>query len=205
MPGLKKNKKLLLLLLPLLMGFALQATQYARAPVEYDYYVVYAKNADIALRPGVDLSPNGLTLIQNSTTQQGYYSLNLGRWAPGYVVNYTDAYRIVNRELFNIRMIGLNFSAASTGADNLRIWISNDTDNDGVGENWVKAWDGTTTVLSGNSYIYVKASSTYGNDGGVANVKIDVVVPETGIGISNGTPEISYTGAMMSWFTSIAF
>ena len=74
-----RNRNILLLLLPMLLGFAFQAKQYARAPTEYDYYLVYAKNADIALKPGLDLSSNGQTLLQNSTSQQGYYSLNLGK------------------------------------------------------------------------------------------------------------------------------
>ena len=60
MPRIGKNKNAMLLLLPLLLAFAFQATQYARAPVEYNYYIVYAKNADIALKPGTDLSPDGL-------------------------------------------------------------------------------------------------------------------------------------------------
>ena len=74
------KRKSLALLLPLLIGFAFQATQYARAPVDYEYYVVYGKNADIALKPGTDLSPNGQTLIQNSSSQEGLYTLSLGKW-----------------------------------------------------------------------------------------------------------------------------
>ena len=202
---MKKNRKMLMLLLPLLMGFALQATQYARAPVEYNYYVVYSKNADIALRPGNDLSPNGQTLIQNSTGQQGYYTMVFGRWGPGYIVNYTDAFRVVNRELFNVRMVGLNFTGVSTGMDYLRIHVQNDTDDDGVGDTWVQAWDGSTTTLSSSNFIYLKASTTYGNDGGSSQVRIDVVIPNSGIGIDNGTPELSYGGTMYQWFTSVDF
>jgi len=198
-----RRRKMLMLLLPLLMGFALQATQYARAPVEYNYYVVYGKNADIALRPGADLSPNGQTLIQNSTGQQGYYTMELGKWGPGYIVNYTDAFRVVNRELFNVRMVGLNFSAAATGMDYLRIFVQNDTDDDGVGDAWVQAWDGSTTTLSASNYVYVKAATTYGNDGGSAAVRVDIALPDSGIGIDNVTPEINYSGIMNAWFTSV--
>ena len=200
-----KNRNTLLLLLPILLGFAFQATQYARAPVEYNYYLVYAKNADIALKPGNDLSPNGQTLIQNSTTQDGFYSMVLGRWAPGYMVNYTDAFRVVNREVFNIKMIGLNFTAGATGNDYLRIRVQNDTDDDGVGDTWVTVWDGASTTLSVDNYIYLKATATYGNDGGSTQVSVDLVIPSTGIGISSGTPELSYSGQLLLWFTSISF
>ena len=199
------KRKSLALLLPLLIGFAFQATQYARAPVDYEYYVVYGKNADIALKPGTDLSPNGQTLIQNSSSQEGLYTLSLGKWGPGYLVNYTDAFRVTNREVFNVRMIGFNFTIASTGGSYLRIYVQNDTDDDGVGDTWIEAWDGTTTILSATSYIYLKAAGTYGNDGGSSQIRVDVVVPDSGIGISNGTPELSYTGRMNLWFTSISF
>jgi len=197
-----------MLLLPLLLGFAFQATQYARAPVEYNYYIVYAKNADIALKPGTDLSPSGTDggkLLHNSTTQQGLYTLTLGKWSPGYVLNYTDAFRVYNREVFNIKMIGFNFTADSTGKDNLRLWVQNDTDNDGAGDAWVRVWDGSSAALNASNYIYIKATSTYGNDGGFAKIRIDLVIPSTGIGLTNLTPELTYTGEMRLWFTSVSF
>jgi hypothetical protein len=197
------KRKSLALLLPLLVGFAFQATQYARAPVDYEYYVVYGKNADIALKPGTDLSPNGQTLIQNSSSQEGLYTLSLGKWGPGYIVNYTDAFRVTNREAFNVRMVGFNFTAASTGGAYLRIYVQNDTDDDGVGDTWIEAWDGTTTVLSPTNFIYFKATATYGNDGGSSQIRIDIVIPSTGVGISQGTPELNYSGQLVCWFTSI--
>ena len=199
------KRKSLALLLPLLVGFAFQATQYARAPVDYEYYVVYGKNADIALKPGTDLSPNGQTLIQNSSGQEGLYTLSLGKWGPGYIVNYTDAFRVTNREVFNVRMIGFNFTAASTGGAYLRISVQNDTDDDGVGDTWIEAWDGTTTVLSPTNFIYFKATATYGNDGGSSQIRIDIVIPSTGVGIDSGTPELNYSGQLVCWFTSITF
>jgi hypothetical protein len=199
------KRKSLALLLPLLVGFAFQATQYARAPVDYEYYVVYGKNADIALKPGTDLSPNGQTLIQNSSSQEGLYTLSLGKWGPGYIVNYTDAFRVTNREAFNVRMVGFNFTAASTGGAYLRIYVQNDTDDDGVGDTWIEAWDGTTTVLSPTNFIYFKATATYGNDGGSSQIRIDIVIPSTGVGISQGTPELNYSGQLVCWFTSITF
>ena len=161
-----RNRNTLLLLLPMLLGFAFQATQYARAPAEYDYYLVYAKNVDIALKPGNDLSSNGLTLLQNSTAQEGLYKLSLGKWGPGYMVNYTDAFRVYNREVFAIRMIGFNFTTGATGGSYLRISIQNDTNGDGVGDAWVTVWDGTSTTLSTSQYIYMKAATIYGDDGG---------------------------------------
>ncbi len=194
-----------MLLLPLLMGFAFQATQYARAPSEYNFYVVYAKSADISLRPGTDLSPNGQTLIQNSTNQEGFYNLTLGQWGPGYVVNYTNAFAVYNREVFNIRMIGFNFSSAATGGEYMRISVKNDTNNDGVGDTWVEVWDGSSTTLTPNYYIYLKAASTYGTDGGYSDVRMDVVVPSTGVGISQGTPQLTYNGQVLLWFTSMEF
>ena len=200
-----KNRNATLLLLPLLLAFAFQATQYARAPIEYNYYVVYAKNADIALRPGNDLSPNGLSLLQNSSGQEGFYSLNLGRWGPGYMINYTDAFSVVNREVFDIRMIGFNFTGDSTGNSYLRIRVMNDTNQDGSGDTWVIVWDGTATTLTVSNYIFIAQSSSYGDDGGENDVAVDLVIPNTGIGISDGTPEINYTGQCQLWFTSIAF
>jgi hypothetical protein len=94
-----KRRKMTLLMLPFLLTYVFQATQYARAPVKYSYYVVYAKNADISITNGTDLAPDGESLLQNSTTQQGLYNLTLGGWGPGYWINYTDAFRIINREL----------------------------------------------------------------------------------------------------------
>jgi hypothetical protein len=32
-----------------------------------------------------------------------------------------------------------------------------------------------------------------------------VAIPDNGIGISGGTPELTYTGRMNLWFTSISF
>jgi hypothetical protein len=199
------GRKRLTLLLPFLLAFTFQATQYARAPVEYNYYVVYAKNADIALRPGTDLSPNGATLLQNATSQEGLYNLTLERWGPGYMVNYTDAFQVCNREVFDIRMIAFNFTGASTGSDYLRIRLQNDTDDDGVGDAWVTVWDGSSTTLSTTNYVYLKAAASYGVDGGNAQVSVDLVIPSSGIGISGGTPELTYTGEVRLWFTSITF
>jgi hypothetical protein len=157
------------------------------------------------VQPGNKLSPNGQTLIQNSTVQEGLYSLSLGKWGPSYVVNYTDAFHITNRKVFNVRMVGYNLTAASTGGEYLRMYVQNDTDDDGVGDTWIQAWDGTATTLSASNYIYLKATSTYGDDGGYAQVRIDVVVADTGVGIDNDTPELNYSGQLVCWFTSISF
>jgi hypothetical protein len=194
--GRKKNS--MLLLLPLLLGFAFQATQYARAPVTYNYYVVYARSADIALRPGTDLSPNGLTLLQNST-QIGYYNLTLGKWGPGYVVNYTDAFHIVNREVFAIKLIGFNFTSGATGNNYLSIYIKNSTSA------WIQAWNGVSTTISTSNYIELGAAASYGADGGTAYVKINIAIPSTGIGLSSGTSSLAYSGQIVAWFTSATF
>ena len=198
---MKNGRKIALLMLPILVAYLFQATQYARAPVKYNYFVVYAKNADIALRPGNDLSPNGQTLLQNSTNQLGLYNLTLGQWGPGYRINYTDAFRIVNREAFAIRMIGFNFSSDSTGTGYLRIYVYNDTNNDGVGDTEVCVWDGSSTTLSSSNYIYFKAASAYGSDGGSSRVKIEIILPETGIDFQ-GQSSIEYSGTLYLWFTS---
>jgi hypothetical protein len=195
----------MLLILPLLLGYVVQATQYARAPVDYNYYVVYAKNADIAIQPGVDKSPDGDLLLRNSTNQEGLYTIRLGQWAPGYRVNYTDGFRIVNREVFNIRMIGFNYSAPSIGQSYINIYVQNDTDNDGAGDVWVFAWDGTSSTLSPTNYIYLKQADSYGNNGGVAKVKVMINIPATGVGLSQGTPQLDYSGTMYMWFTSAEF
>lgn len=188
-----------------MMAFLFQATQYAKAPVEYGYYVVYGENADIAVRPGTDLAPNGDPLLQNSTTQTGFYTLSMGKWGPGYNVNYTDAMHIVNREAFNIKMIMANFTADSPGLSYVKIHCYNDTTNDGVGDTLVTVWNGTHSLLSTTNYIYLKAATTYGDDGGDSGVKIEIYIPELGVGLDAVTNEIQYNGKFMLWFTSTSF
>lgn len=182
-----------------------QATQYARAPVAYNYYVVYGENADIALRPGNDLAPNGNPLLQNSSGQYGLYNLSLGRWGPGYSVNYTDAFHVVNREVFNITMVGFNFTGDSQGNAYLRIYVYNDTDYDGVGDTEVEVWDGTNTVLNSTNFVWLKAADTYGNDGGDSRVKIRVLIPDSVAGLDQNTNELGYIGTCLLWFTSTSF
>jgi hypothetical protein len=143
--------------------------------------------------------------MQNSSTQEGYYTISLGKWGPGYVVNYTDAFRVVNRQEFNITMIGFNFTSGSTGNSYLKMWVQNDTDQDGSGDSWVYAWDGSTTVLNSTNYIFIKETASYGTDGGTANVKIMIDIPSSGIGISQGTPQLDYSGTLLLWFTSASF
>jgi len=196
---MRKSRKIVLLVLPFLLAYIVQATQYARAPVKYGYYVVYAKNADIALRPGSDLGPDGETLLQNSTDQEGLYNLTLGKWGPGYNVNYTDAFNVTNREVFAIRMIGFNFTAASTGLQYLRMYVLNDTDDDGYGDAEVMAWDGSTTVLTAENYVYLKAAPSYGSDGGTSRVKVSIAIDETGVTLTE------YTGTLTMWFQSATF
>ncbi len=196
---MKKSRKMVLLMLPFLLAFILQATQYAKAPAKYGYYIVYAKNADIALRPGSDLGPNGETLLQNCTDQEGLYNLTLGRWGPGYNVNYTDAFNVTNREVFSIKMIGFNFTAGSTGLQYLKMYVLNDTTDDGYGDTEILAWDGASTVLSATSYIYLKAASSYGNDGGTSRVKVSIAINETGVTLGQ------YNGTLTLWFQSATF
>jgi len=196
---MNRSRKLVVLMLPILVAFLFQATQYARAPVKYGYYVVYAKNADIALRPGSDLGPNGENLLQNSTDQEGLYNLTLGKWGPGYNVNYTDAFNVTNREVFAIRMIGFNFTAGSTGLQYLRMYVLNDTDDDGYGDAEVLAWDGSNTVLDSTNYVYLKAATSYGSDGGTSRVKVSIAIDETGVTLTQ------YTGTLTMWFQSATF
>lgn len=200
-----KSRKLVMLMLPVMVAFLFQATQYARAPVAYGYYIVYARNADIALREGTDLAPNGQTLLQNSTTQEGLYNLTLGKWGPGYSVNYSDAFHIINREAFNITLIAANFSGDSTGLSYIKIYIYNDTDYDGTGDTEVCVWDGTQTLLNSTNFIWFRKTDTYGTDGGDSGAKIEILIPESGIGLSGGTPELIYHGKMLLWFTSESF
>jgi len=193
---MRKSRKLALLMLPILATYAFQATQYARAPVKYNLYVVYAKNADIALKPGSDKGPNGQTLLQNATSQQGLYNLTLGSWGPGYRVNYTDAFNVTNNEVFNIRMIAFNFSADSTGSSYLKFYVLNDTNNDGNGDTEVLVWDGSNTALNSTNYIYFKQAASYGQAGGTARIKVMINIPETGVSLDR------YTGTVYMWFTS---
>ena len=188
-------------MLPIIAAYLFQATQYARAPVEYNYYVVYAENADIALVPGTDLSPNGQTLLQNST-QYGLYELTLGKWGPGYRVNYTDAFRITNNEVFAIKMIAFNFSSSSTGTSYLRIYVLNDTDNDGTGDTEVCVWDGSSTSLSATNYIYFKAAPSYGSSGGTSRVKIEIQIDTTVSGLNETNNQLDYSGTLYLWFTN---
>lgn len=194
---MRKSRKLALLMLPILAAYIFQATQYARAPVKYNFYIVYAKNADIALRPGSDLSPNGETLLQNATTQEGLYNLTLGQWGPGYRVNYTDAFNVTNREAFAIKMIGFNFSG--TGGNYLNLYALNDTDLDGYGETEVLVWDGTDSALNSTNYIWFNATAAYGTDGGTSRLKVMINIPETGVTID------TYSGTIYFWFTSATF
>jgi len=194
---MKKSRKLALLMLPILAAYVFQATQYARAPVKYNMYVVYAKNADIALEPGSDKGPNGETLLQNATTQAGLYNLTLGQWGPGYRVNYTDAFNVTNREVFNIRMIAFNFSSTSTGQAYLKMYMLNDTNNDGFGDAEIVVWDGSNSVLNSTYYVFFKAAASYGVEGGTSRVKVMISIPETGVNLQK------YEGTVYLWFTSV--
>ena len=131
--------------------------------------------------------------------------MSLGRWGPGYVINYSDAFRIVNREIFDIKMIDLNFTSSSTGDRYLSIWIQNDTDTDGMGDRWVLAWDGSDSPLSKNNYIFIKSAPNYGEDGGYSKVFLKVEIPKNISDISNTEPEMVYNGQILLWFTSIIF
>jgi hypothetical protein len=193
---MKKSKRIAILMLPILVAYLFQATQFARAPIKYNFFAVYAKNADIALTPGSDLSPNGQTLLQNASAQEGLYNLTLGQWGPGYRIDYTDAFNVTNREVFNITMVAFNFSATATGTEYLRLYVYNDTDQDGYGEDEILAWDGTQTVINSTNYCWFQAASSYGNNGGTSRIKVRIELPETGVTLQ------AYTGTLYVWFTS---
>ncbi len=198
---------MVLLLLPFLIGYIFQATQYARAPLKYGYYLVYAKSADISLLPGTDLSPeDGDTLLRNATTQAGLYNLSLGAWAPGYNVNYTDAFRIKNREAFSIKMITLNFSSDATGQKYLAIYLKNDTDGDGSPDgNWKAVWFGSETYSPGTGNQLNLTYHMFFPSDAELSVKVEIKLPETGLSINDFTPSLQYTGTMHMWFTSAEF
>jgi len=200
---MKKSRKMALLMLPFLLTYLFQATQYARAPVKYNYYVVYAKNADIALKPGADLSPNGLTLLQNATSQQGLYNLTLGQWGPGYRINYTDAYHVRNNEAFAVKLVSLNFSSDSTGNNYLALYMRNDTNGDGNPEgDWIPVYLGSDTWLPANGNQLSVTNYIYFVSNAELPVMVAISIPETGLGLSQGTPLLAYTGTMHMWFTS---
>jgi len=208
---MKKSRKMVLLLLPLLITYLFQATQYARAPVKYNYYIVYAKNADIALLPGTDRSPeNNDFLLRNATNQQGLYNLSLGEWAPGYRINYTDAFHIKNNEAFAVILMSFNFSSEANGTDYLAVYMKNDTDGDGIADgNWIAVYLGSETwppnngnQLSASNYIYL-AANMQGNASKYIPVKLEIKIREDGItGLTPGTPSLRYSGTMYLWFTS---
>jgi len=200
---MKKSRKMALLMLPFLLTYLFQATQYARAPVKYNYYVVYAKNADIALKPGLDRSPNGQTLLQNATTQQGLYNLTLGRWGPGYIVNYTDAFHVRNNEAFAVRMMSLNFSGDATGNQYLAIFMRNDTTGDGNPDgDWIAVWLGSETWSPANGTQLSATRYMYFVPNAELPVKIAIKLPETGLGLNNTSPSLPYSGTLYLWFTS---
>jgi len=202
---MRKSRKMALLMLPILAAYIFQATQYARAPVHYNFFVVYAKNADIALVPGSDKSPNGYSLLQNSTVsgQQGYYNLSLGRWGPGYRVNYTDAFNVTNNEAFNITMIAFNFSSVSTGNGMLKMYALNDTDGDYFGDTEICLWNGTHTQLNSTYYLFFRGSPNYGTlPGTTSRFKVMINIP-VATGLGPGTPELDYEGTIYMWFTSV--
>ncbi len=196
----KKSRKMMLLMLPFLLTYLFQATQYARAPVKYSYYVVYAKSADIALIPGTDRSPDGNPLLRNSTIQQGLYNMSLGKWGPGYRINYTDAFHVRNDQAFGVNLISINFSADSTGNQYIVIYMKNDTDQDGDADSaWIPVYLGSGTrppytgsQLSPTNYIYTHPS-------GQAPVMLEIMVNETVGTIDETTP---YSGTLHLWFTS---
>ena len=198
---MKKSRKMALLMLPFLLTYLFQATQYARAPVKYSFFVVYAKNADIALVPGSDLAPNGKPLLHNATWQTGLYNLTLGRWGPGYRVNYTDAFNVTNNEAFPIKMMGFNFTG--TGGEYLNIYILNNTNpgTDRFGDTQVLAWNGTHSLINATNSVYFTGAATYGQEGGTSRTTIMINIPESGIGLNQTTTEIRYEGTLYLWFT----
>lgn len=200
---MNRSRKMSMLMLPLLITYVLQATQYARAPVKYNYYIVQARHADIALVPGTDLAPNGQPLLQNATSQVGLYNLSLGRWGPGYRVNYTDAFNVTNNEAFPIKMIGFNFSG--TGGEYLNIYILNNT-NPGIdifGDTQVLVWNGTHALINATDYIYFSPAPVYGQPGGTSRALIMINILETGIGLNETTSEIRYDGTLYFWFSGV--
>jgi hypothetical protein len=200
---MNRSRKMSMLMLPLLMTYVLQATQYARAPVKYNYYIVQARHADIALVPGTDLAPNGQPLLQNATSQVGLYNLSLGRWGPGYRVNYTDAFNVTNNEAFPIKMIGFNFSG--TGGEYLNIYILNNTNpgTDIFGDFQVLVWNGTHALINATNYIYFSPAPVYGQPGGTSRALIMINILETGIGLNETTSEIRYDGTLYFWFSGV--
>ena len=200
---MKKSRKMSILMLPLLLTYVLQATQYARAPVHYNFYVVYAENADIALVSGTDKSPNGQPLLQNTTSQVGLYNLSLGRWGPGYRVNYTDAFNVTNNEAFPIKMIGFNFSG--TGGEYLNIYILNNTNpgTDIFGDTQVLIWNGTRSLINSTYYIYFSPAPVYLQPGGTSRATIMINILENVIGLNQTTSEIRYDGTLYFWFTGV--
>jgi len=188
----KKSGKMALLILPFLLTYLFQATQYARAPVKYGYYVVYAKNADIALIPGSDQGPDGQPLLRNATIQQGLYNLTLGNWGPGYRVNYTDAFHVRNNEAFTVRLISLNFSSDSKGQEYMAIYVN-------VTGSWRSVWVGNETGLPSDSTSYIDYAPN-----SERSVMISIRIPENSTDLDLGPAKtaLAYGGALYFWFTS---
>lgn len=94
-------------------------------------------------------------------------------------------------------MTAFNFSGDSTGLSYLRMWVFNDTDQNGFGDDEVLAWDGTQSKLNSTNYIYFTAAPSYGSDGGPNRVKIEIILPESGLALQG------YSGTLYLWFTEV--
>ncbi|NVM23826.1 MAG: hypothetical protein HWN68_18860 [Desulfobacterales bacterium] len=102
---------------------------------------------------GSDLAADGSPLLKNSSDQQGYYKLDLGHWGIGYRIDYTDAFRIVNQQAFNISLIYLNFTDESDGNCYMWLWVQN-------GSQWACAWNSTHSLLNATQRISLPANET---------------------------------------------
>jgi len=127
----------------------------------------------------------------------------MGNWGPGYRINYTDAFHIRNREAFAVKLISLNFSADATGNQYIAIYMRNDTNGDGNADgDWIAVWLGSDTWLPANGNQLNATRSIYLVSNAELPVKIAIKIPESGLDLSQGTPQIAYAGTLYLWFTS---
>ena len=155
--ALSKKKVALVLLLPLIAygGFLFGHTQ-EEPPIQFGYYIIETKNANVTLLTGLDRSPEGGEyILRNTTTEERLPTLFLGELplgnvAPGQEIIYSDAFHIKNDESSDLHLTSFNFSQ-TIGTEFLAFYIKNDTDGDGNPDgNWIPIWLGNQTFSPAN-------------------------------------------------------
>ena len=176
-------------------------------PLQFGYYIIYPKNANVSVLPGTDRSPeDGNYMLRNTTTQERLPTLYLGELplgdvAPGQEITYNDAFHIKNMEAFDIHLTGFNFSSQTIGTEFLAFYIKNDTDGDGNSDgDWIAVWLGDQTFSPANgSQLNSTHYILFKTDGDLP-VKIVIKIPEKTSAINEPKAIFYGTGKLYLWF-----